>query len=94
MKPSLFRSAIAAAVAAGLLAACGPSVERAFSNCSEAVYKQSMASNKGRLPPELARNFEKAARATAEEKCDFIRDECRRDPQSVMCQRLVQQYGK
>ena len=94
MKPGLCRDAIAAVIAAGVLAACGPSVERAFSNCSEAVYKQSMTSNKGRLPPEIAKHFEKGARATAEDQCNFIRDECRRDPQSVMCQRLIQQYGK
>jgi hypothetical protein len=87
----MFRTAIVLALV--LLAACGPSVERAFSNCSEAVYKQSMTGNKGRLPPELAKTYEKAARATAENQCNFIRDECR-NPQADMCQRLIQQYGK
>jgi hypothetical protein len=89
----MFRTAIVLALAVIMLAACGPSVERAFSNCSEAAYKQSMAGNQGRLPPELAKNYEKAARATAEKQCNFIRDECR-NPQSDMCQRLINQYGK
>jgi hypothetical protein len=91
MRPAVFRTAIVIALV--LLAACGPSVERAFSNCSEAVYKQSMAGNKGRLPAELAKTYEKGARATAEKQCNFIRDECR-NPQSDMCQRLINQYGK
>jgi hypothetical protein len=80
--------------AAALLAGCGPSVERAFSNCSEVAYKQALSGNKGLLPKELAAVFEKSARAMAEKQCSIIRDECRNNPQSEECQSLVQQYGK
>ncbi len=88
------RTAAVAALAPLLLTACGPSVERAYSNCAEAVYKQATAGNKTALPKELAAMFEKAARAQADTQCSFIRDECRKDPQAEECRRLIQQYGK
>lgn len=88
------RMAIAAALAAALLAGCGPSVERAFANCADAAYKQTLAGNKSLLSKEMAKMFEKTARAQAEQRCSLIRDECRRDPQSDDCKHLVQQYGK
>jgi hypothetical protein len=88
------RIAVAAAGITGLLAGCGPSVDRAFSKCSETAYKQALSGSKGQLPKEMAALFEKAARAQAEQQCAVIREECRKDPQSDLCQRLVQQYGK
>lgn len=77
-----------------LLAGCGPSVERAFSNCAETAYKQAISGNKTLLPKDMAKIFEKSARALAEKQCSLIRDECGRDPQSEECKALVQQYGK
>ena len=94
LKSGFVRNAGIAGFAAALLAGCGPSVERAFSNCSEAAYKQALSSNRGLLPKELAGEFEKSARAQAAQQCEIIRNECRRDPQADDCQRLVQQYGK
>ena len=89
-----FRNVIAAGFTAALIAGCGNSVERAFSNCVASAHKQTVAGSKGGLPPELAKTFEKAARAMAEDTCSIIRNECQQDPQSDMCQRLVQQYNK
>lgn len=94
MKRAAMRNALAACSAALLLTACGPSVERAFANCSESAYKQTIAGIKGMLQKDLARVFEKTARAQAEQQCSIIRDECRQNPQSESCQRLIQQYGK
>ena len=93
MTVRIFRIAIAAGVDIALLSGCGPSVERAFSNCTETAYKLAIAGSKGLLPKDVAPIFEKAARATAEKRCSVIRDECRNNAQSDMCQRLVQQYG-
>ena len=85
------RLAISAALL--LLAGCGPSVDRAFANCADAAYKLALSGNKSLLPKDAAQIFEKAARATAEQQCSFIRDECRRDGQSDECKHLIQQYG-
>ncbi len=93
LKP-LTLPAVIAMAAAALLAGCGPSVERAFANCSEAAYKQNLSGSKRVLTPELAKTFEKTARGLAEQQCSIIRDECRQDVKSEMCQRLIQQYGK
>ncbi len=94
MKSAVVRNTLAACSAAALLAGCGPSVERAFANCTETAYKQTLAGGKGLMQKDLAKVFEKTARAQAEQQCSLIRDECRQDPQSASCQRLVQQYGK
>lgn len=85
---------LAAVIATLLLGACGPTVNSAFSNCVKAAEKQALNSNKGRLPPELAKLYEKSARTIAEQQCDIIRSECRQDPASEMCRSLVEQYGK
>ena len=82
-----------AAAAVVALSGCGNSVERSYSNCVEAAHKQTIAGGKG-LPPDLAKNFEKASRAIAEKNCSIIRDECRNDPQAESCQSLIKQYGK
>jgi len=52
-----------------------------------------MRGNKSALPPDLAKLYEKSARERADKQCSLIRDECKRDPQSADCQRLIQQYG-
>ena len=88
------RELIAAAIGTTLLAGCGPSVERAFSNCVDTAYKQTITGGKGVLPKDLAKVYEKTARAQAERQCSLIRDECRKNPQSDECKSLVQQYGK
>lgn len=88
-----FARLIIGALGMAMLAGCGPSVERAYAKCAEVAYKQAIANNKAALPKDLAGIYEKAARATAEKQCGFIREECNRDPQSATCQRLVQQYG-
>jgi len=81
------------ALATLMLAACGPSVESAFSKCADTAYQQAMRGNKSALPPDLAKLYEKSARERADKQCSLIRDECKRDPQSADCQRLIQQYG-
>ncbi len=91
---SIVRDTALAAFASLLLTACGPSVESAFSNCAETAYRQAIAGTKAQLPKELTAMFEKAARVQAEQKCDIIRDECRKDPQAEECRRLIRQYGK
>ena len=86
------QAALIACVA--LLGGCGPSVERAYSKCAEIAYKQAVSGSKGLLPKEMATMLEKSARAQAENRCSFIREECNRDPQSENCRRLIEQYGK
>ena len=70
-------------IATVMLAGCGPSVDRAYANCADVAYRQAVANNKAALPKDLAAIYEKAARATAEKQCGFIREECQRDPQSA-----------
>ena len=79
---------------AALLAGCGPSVERAYTQCAEIAYKQALAGSRSLMQKEASAIFEKAARVQAAERCQFIRDECKRDPQSVDCRSLIEQYGK
>lgn len=77
-----------------LLAGCGPSVDKAYANCTETAYKLARSGNKTLLSGDAAKIFEQSARATAEQQCSIIRDECRRDAQSDDCKHLIQQYGK
>ncbi len=65
-----------------------------FSKCAEAAYKQARSGSKDLLPKEMAAMREKSARAQAENRCSFIREECNRDPQSENCRRLIEQWGK
>jgi hypothetical protein len=88
---------LAAAVtltASALLAGCGPSVDKAFANCAETAYKLALSGNRTLLNKDAAKLFEKSARATAEQQCSIIRDECRRDAQSEDCKQLIRQYSK
>jgi len=77
-----------------MLVACGPSVESAFSKCADIAYQQALRGSKTALPPDLAKLYEKSARERAEKQCSLIRDECKSDPQSTDCQRLIQQYDR
>src|SRR3954471_4536505 len=90
-----YRRTISAALVLALpLAGCGPSIERAFSNCVESAEKQSLAANKGKLSPDFAKIIQKTSRAMAEQSCSVIRDECKQDHQSDTCRRLIEQYGR
>lgn len=94
-RPVIRHAAAAVTLAAvALLAGCGPSVDKAFANCTETAYKLALSGNKSLLAGDAAKIFEKSARATAEQQCSIIRDECRRDAQSEDCKHLIQQYGK
>jgi len=94
MKISFLRNTLTGALAACLLAACGPSVERAYSNCVEAAYQKALVNSKNLVSKDGGKLFESAARVTAEKQCSFIRQECVEKPQGDMCQRLINQYGK
>lgn len=79
---------------AALLAGCGPSVERAYTRCADAVHRQALEGNRGLARGEAASLFEKAARLHAAQQCQFIRDTCNRDPQSADCRTLIEQYAR